>query len=165
MPDPVQEQELFKWSAPERPYKPVSNQFFTTAIAIVVLISIVLALSGEWMLITVLTSFVFAYYVWSMIPPDEIEYSLTSKGIRISGVLYAWNLLTRFWYENKWEYKLLVIDSPTSAPKRLYLVLSNQDFDAIGDIMAKYLLFEKPEATAVDRMSSWLMNKFPLEVS
>jgi hypothetical protein len=100
-----------------------------------------------------------------MIPPDEIEYSLTSKGIRISGVLYPWNLLTRFWYENKWEYKLLVIDSPTSAPKRLYLVLSNQDFDAIGDIMAKYLLFEKPEATAVDRMSSWLMNKFPLEVS
>lgn len=161
---PAPEKILLKWLAVSRPYKPQSRQFFSTAIVIAILISIVLVLAGEWMLIAVLAAMIFAYYVWSMIPPDEIEYSLTSKGVRIASILYPWNTLSRFWLEDKWEYKMLVVDNPTGVSKRLYLVLGNQNPAEVEEIMAKFVLAEKPEPTTVDKMSGWLLEKFPLEV-
>ena len=156
MPDPVQEQELFKWSAPERPYKPVSNQFFTTAIAIVVLISIVLALSGEWMLIAVLASMIFVYYVWTKVPPGEVEYSLTTLGVRVGSQLYKWEDCTRFWFQDE----LLLIDTPISFPRRLHLIA---DKNAVSEILRKYVLEEKPQETPVERATAWISQKFPLE--
>ena len=160
---PAPEKTLLKWMAASRPYKPQSRQFFSTAIVIAILISIVLVLAGEWMLIAVLAAMIFAYYVWSMIPPDEIEYSLTSKGVRVASILYPWNSLSRFWLEDKWEYKLLVIDNPSGVSKRLYLVLGNQKPEEVEETMAKFVLAEKPDPTTVDKMSAWLLDKFPLE--
>lgn len=152
----MEEKELFKWTALERPYKPLSKQFFTTAIAIVVLISIVLALSGEWMLIAVLASMVFVYYVWTRVPPENIEYTLTTRGVRVGTQLYKWEDCTRFWFQDE----LLLIDTPTSFPKRLHLIA---DKSVVQDILHKYLLEEKPQETVVDRATAWISEKFPLE--
>lgn len=156
MEESAQEKELFKWTAPERPFKPASKQFFTTAIAIVVLISIVLALSGEWMLIAVLASMIFVYYVWTKVPPENIEYTLTTRGIRVGTQLYKWEDCTRFWFQDE----LLMVDTPVNFPRRLHVIA---DKNAVEDILKKYVLEEKPEATVIDRTSAWISEKFPLE--
>ena len=156
MEDSAQEKELFKWTALERPYKPLSKQFFTTAIAIVVLISIVLALSGEWMLIAVLASMIFVNYVWSPVPPENIEYTLTTRGIRVGTQLYKWEDCTRFWFQDE----LLMVDTPSNFPRRLHIIA---DKNTVEDIIKKYVLEEKPELTIIDRATAWISEKFPLE--
>ena len=159
---PQPEQELLKWTAPSRPFHPRDRQFFTTAIVIVGLISLILAFAGEWMLIAVLASMVFAYYVWSTIPPEQVEYALTSRGIRAHGQLYRWHDMDRWWIDQKWQDKVLNIDTPMHFPRRLHLLLGQLDEEKVKEVMGRYVTMEKPEDTAMDRAGRWLSDKFPL---
>lgn len=159
----AQEKELFKWVAASRPYRPQSKQFFSTAIVIAVLISAILVLAGEWMLIMVMAALIFVYYVWSMMPPEQIQYTLTTKGIKVNDQLYRWEDCARWWLTDKWGSQLLVVDTPFIFPKRLHLVVDEKDVKSIEEVMYKFLEMERPLDTGVDKVSKWLTEKFPLE--
>jgi hypothetical protein len=159
---PQPERELLKWSAVSRPYKPLDRQLFATGVIIAVLVSIISALAGEWMLIAVIVAMIFAYYMWSTVPPESTEYVITTRGMRIHGQLYLWQELTRWWIEDKWGHKMLLVDAPLSFPKRIHLVLGEIDAQKLEEIMGKYLLMEKPLETSMDKAGRWLADKFPL---
>jgi len=161
---PTPEKVLLSWTAASRPFKPQSKQLFSTIIVIVVLISLILILAGEWMLIAVLAAMVFAYYVWSTIPPEQIDYAISTRGVRIAGVLYPWEALLRWWIDENSGSQILFIDTLTGFPKRLHLMLDVSKVKEAEEIMLKNLLSEKPLPTTSDKMSSWLSEKFPLEV-
>jgi hypothetical protein len=153
-----------KWVAPARLYKPRDRQFFTTAIAIAVLVGIILAFAGEWMLIMVMVAMFFAYYVWSTVPPENTEYEILDRGVKIHGQLYKWEELNQWWLEEKWGQRVLTFDAPLVAGRRLHMVLdpiitSEQIARAIG----ANLIEERPADTTMDRAGRWLSEKFPLE--
>jgi len=122
-----QEKELVVWKAMERPFKVRDRQFFTTAMVIAMLVGVILLFAREWMLVATLAAGVFAYYVWSTVPPQEVEYKITTRGVRMHGKLYTWAEMARWWVEEKWGYKLLAVDVPGSFPKRLYLVMIDNE--------------------------------------
>lgn len=157
------EQMLLKWMAPSRPFKLRDKQFFTTAVAIVILVSIILAFAGEWMLIAVLAAICFAYYVWSTVPPEEAEYAVTDRGIRAHGQLYRHEELSAWWIDSKLGQQVLVVDAPLVAGRRLHLVLKDVTLGQLTETLGKHLIMEKPEATSMDRVSAWVSEKFPLE--
>ena len=158
----VAESELLKWEAMSRPYKPLDRQLFATGVVIAVLVSIIAAFAGEWMLIAVLASMIFAYYVWSTVPPEKTEYVITTKGLRVHGQLYMWGELSQWWIETKWGHSMLVVDAPFSLPKRLHLVLENVDQEAVKKTLEPYLQMNKPADTSADKAGRWLADKFPL---
>lgn len=158
----IQEQELLKWQAVERPFLPRNKQFFTTAIVIAVLVGLILIFAEEWMLIITLAAILFAYYMWSTVPPREIEYKITTRGIYIHDQRYPWTEMSRWWVENKWGYQLLIIDVSSNFFGRIYLVLANNE-EQVKTSMNKYLLMEKPKETTLDKLGKWLTEKFPLE--
>jgi len=157
-----QERELVKWTAAERPYRPLDRQIFVTGVVVAILVGVIMLLAGEFMAILVLAAVIFAYYVWSTVPPQQVEYLITTRGIRMSGQLYAWTEMTRWWMGEKWGSKLLTVETPVSWPKRLHLVLGAEE-EAVKGVMEKYVLMEKPVETTMDKAGKWLMEKFPLQ--
>lgn len=156
---------LFIWKAPLRPFKRRDKEFWTTVLAIIFLLSLILFLAGgQFMLIAVIVSLAFVYYVLSTVPPEEIEYRITNKGVSFEEKSYDWDLLWRFWFSDKYSQRLLNIDTRLSLPGRLIFVIKKEDEQKIKEIMEKYLLNEEAEPTFFDRASAWLAKKVPLDL-
>lgn len=158
-----QERTLLTWKAPSRPYRASQKQFMTVPLVIGVLVGLILLLAGEWMLIAVVAALIFAYYVWSTVPPEEAEYSLTNRGVRVHGQLYVWEAFTRWWMEEKWGHKLVALEAPRHMVGRVLVPLGSGDEKKVEEIVSKFVLREKPADTAVDKAGKWLAEKFPLE--
>ncbi len=159
-----QERELVKWMVAERPYKPLDRQMFVTGVVVAILVGVIMLLAGEFMAILVLAAVIFAYYVWSTVPPQQVEHIITTRGIRTSGQLYSWGEMARWWVEEKWGSKLLVVDLPAGRQEllRLHLVLGPEEM-AVKEVMEKYLLMEKPTEMGMDKVGRWIGEKFPLQ--
>ncbi|HBC72431.1 MAG: hypothetical protein UX91_C0001G0137 [Candidatus Amesbacteria bacterium GW2011_GWB1_47_19] len=163
LPRVEQEKTLVSWKAPARPFKPRGSQFLTVPMVTAILVGIILLLAGEWMLIAVVVALVFAYYVWTTVPPMEAEFLITTRGLRLHEQLYVWEVLTRWWMTDKWGQKILAVETPTVMVGRLLLPLGKTDEKEIIKEMEKYLLREQPADTTLDKMGKWLTEKFPLE--
>ncbi len=46
---------------------------------------------------------------------------------------------------------------------RFYLPVEGSKDNEVEKVMEKYLLFEKPQATWMDKTAKWVQEKFPLE--
>ncbi len=155
---------LFSWKAPIRPFKRRDKDFWTTVLAIIFLLSLILFFVKEWFLIAAIISLAFVYYVLSTVSPEEIEYRITNKGISFEEKSYDWDFLWRFWFSEKYGQKLLNIDTRLSMPGRLSLVIKKEDEPKIKEILEKYLLNEEAPLTFFDKASAWLAKKLPLEL-
>lgn len=160
-----QERVLLTWTAPVRLTAPGNRQIYTTAIVILSLVGIILAIAGEWMLIATLAALLFAYYLWSTATPEMTSYSITSWGIRANSQLYRWSEMDRWWLDEKWGKSILVIGTPFHFPPRLNLILGPTKSQDITAIMSSHLIMDKPLPTAMDKAGLWLATKFPLHTS
>lgn len=155
--------DLLLWQAPSRVFKKRDREFFSTVGAIVFLVVVILIFIKEWLAICVLIALLFLVYVMGTVPPEEITNVITTKGIKTGEKLYQWPFLNRFWFSEKWNFKLLQIETNLVFPKHLTLVLKNVSQEEIKKILTKYLIFEKPQKTLLDKLANWLQEKIPLE--
>jgi len=155
--------DLLAWKAPARPFKPRNREYYTTIAAIVFLLAIILLFMREWVLIGVIISMSFVAYVLSSVPPEEIENKITTRGLVSGGKRYDWNLLYRFWFTQKWGNEILNIETKLAFPRRLMFIVDKSAKEKIKSLVEKYLIFEKPEKTFMDKASAWLQAKVPLE--
>ena len=161
--EPKEERVLVSWRAPGRPFKRRDKEYYTTIGAIVVLVAIILLFLKEWLLIAVMIALAFVAYVLASVPPEETKYELTNRGIRTGDKLYKWQELWRFWLEDKWKQKMLVVETRVKFPRRLLLMLGEADEELVKRTLKDYLILEQPEATFMDKAADWLVKKVPLE--
>lgn len=160
---PQPEELLYAWSAPSRPFKKHNRNYFTTIAVIVLLVSLILVFAGQFVPMAVVCAVAFMIYVINTIPPQEIQYSITTYGVRIGDKLYYWDLMTRFWYGEKYGKKLLYIQI-IEFPERLTLVLGDANTEILTSIFSELLLLEKPPLSVYERIAQWLQDKFPLDL-
>lgn len=160
---PVPEKVIYSWQAPSRLFKKRNREFYSTVGAIVILLSIILIFAKEFLLVAVILALGFVSYVLASVEPEKITHKLTNYGIRTAGKLYFWQELGRMWWEEKWKQEVLHIETPTQFPGKMVLLLGEGDKAEIKKILEKYLIEEKPEPTWLDKSSSWLQEKIPLE--
>ena len=161
--EPKEERVLVSWRAAGRPFKRRDREYYTTIGAIVFLVAIILLFLKEWLLIAVMIALAFVAYVLASVPPEETKHELTNKGIRTGEKLYRWQELWRFWIEEKWRQKMLVVETRYKFPRRLLLMLGEADEELVKRTLKEYLFLEKPEPTFMDKASEWLVEKVPLE--
>jgi len=160
---PVKEvKTLLTWKAPTRLFKKRDKEFWTTVLAIIFLISLILLFLKEWFLIATIFALAFVYYVLSTVSPEEIEYQLTNRGIRFAQAEYPWENFYRFWISEKWGQKILNFEGRAGFGGRLMLMLGNQDEDRVKEVISKYLLQEEASPTFFDKASGWLSKKLPI---
>jgi hypothetical protein len=154
---------LLVWTAPERPFKKRSREYFTTIGAIVFLIGVILLFLQEWLLILVMVALMFVAYIMSTVEPRQVEHQITNRGIITGGKKYEWETLNRFWFTEKLGEKILQIETLVGLPRHLFLMLGETKQEAIKKILADYLPFEEPEKTWIDNASEWISRRVPLE--
>lgn len=159
------EKILLEWSAPSRPYKVRTREFYTTILSIAFLLGVILLLLKEFLLIGVIMAFAFLSYVLSTYKPDDAKHQITTLGIRTDGKLYAWDQLTNFWLKKQWDQEVIICKTVTSLPGVILLVLDHSKREDIINAIGEKIPLVKPTDSFVDRASKWLGNKIPLETS
>ena len=162
---PVKEDKiLFEWEALERPYQKKDREFWTTILSILGLVCLILFFAKEWFLIAALAALVFLYYVLTTVPPKKARYKITTKGVYIApSQRIDWDFLRRFWLGEKWGHSILHIETWLKFPQVVSFVILKGDSEKIIKILKKYIPEEKSSPNFLDKFSSWLGKKVPLE--
>lgn len=161
---PEPETTLLKWQAPSRLFKRRDREYFTTIGVLVILLSVILVFAKEFLLVGVVMALAFVAYALASVPPEIVEHTISNKGMRTGGKLYEWEQFGRFWFEEKWKQRMVVVEHLNGFPGQLTLLLSDElTNDRIEDIIGRYLINEKPLPTVLDKAANWLQEKVPLE--
>lgn len=160
---PVELRSLLKWQAPVRPFKKRDKEFFTTMAAIAFLLAVIFLFLKEWMAIAVIISVVFVGYVLATVPPEMVWHEITTRGLVTGGKTYRWEELEFFWFSKKWKDAILHIGTNLKFPGKLMFLLGDQEQKKVKQILQKYIEYEVPEETLMDRSAKWLSEKVPLE--
>lgn len=156
-----EEKELISWSAPARPFKRRNRQFYVTIIAIGAIVGLILFLVEGFLPVILIVSIIFLFYILSTVEPENIEYKITSLGIKIADTPRVdWDLTRRFWFTRRFDNDILVIETVVF-PGRLELVVKPESKEEIKSSLTKYIQFEEAPASNLDRAANWIGERLP----
>ncbi len=145
-------------------FKTRDKEFYSTIIALAILVSIVFFFIKEFLLVVVIWAAVFFIYALSNFPPDEVEHKITNQGITSLGQTHLWDDLGPFWFVEKNGTNLLKIASRRNLLGELTILLGSENRENIRKVLAEYLPYlETPQHTFADKASDWLVSKFSFE--
>lgn len=152
------------WTAPSRPFRKKDRSYYTTVAIIVILLALIALLAREILLIGVLLALAFVTYVLNFIPPEDIEYKISSQGIIIGDHFYFWGDLDSFWFSEKEGQKVLHVLTNLRFPGQLMLLLGSEEEETVKKTVAHYLPYhEIPPKSMLDSWAEGLQKHFPLE--
>lgn len=156
---------LLTWTAPARPFRKKNRSFYTTTATLVVLICLILFFVGEFLLMGAVFALAFLVYVLNFVPPEDIEYKISTQGVTSGNHFYHWQQLDSFWISKKDGFTILHILTRIGFPGVLMLVLGEGiSEDDIKMTCARYLPFhEIAPKNIMDKWSDSLQKYFPLE--
>ncbi len=154
------EKDLLTWTAPARPFRKRDRQYFVTTFAITGIISLVIFLAEGLMPVVLIISLVFLYYILSTVPPEQIEYKITTKGIKIGSSLTPWQSLISFWFSKRGETDVLFFNTYI-IPGVIELVINPELKDKLKTEVSAYLPYEEKPKSNLDKVTGWLGTKLP----
>ena len=157
---PDLERDLVTWIAPARPFKRRDKQFYVTIISIAGMVCLILFLAEGAMPVILIISLIFLYYVMSTVAPQDLEYKITNKGIKVGGRRTEWQFLGRFWFGKRFDSELLVLETKT-IPNRMELVIKTEVKEDIEKNLKDYLVHEEISPSNLDKAIDWFSKKLP----
>jgi len=156
---------IHEWTAPSRLFKKRGKEYFSTILAIVVLLTVILFILNEWLLIWLVFTLAFFTYVLATVKPENIKYQMSKKGIKVGRRYYLWNQLTEFWVEQKHGYRIFYITMPLRSPGRVILLIKDSELEkaVLKTLGEKLLYHEEPQKTWAEKAGDWLERKVQLE--
>jgi hypothetical protein len=158
------ENSPLEWSAPGRPFKKRSKQFYLTALLIMLLVEVILFLFSQYLLMVVVISLVFVAFVLASVPPKDFHYRISSEGIMIEDGFFIWRELYDFYFKNRDGVKTLHLGTHAFLPGELIVTLGDMDEEKVKNALLPYLPYrEYVKPTFVEKSADWLTKNFPLE--
>lgn len=155
---------LLSWHAPGRPFRKKSKQFFATSILIALLIEIILFLFGEYLLMIVVLSLIFASFVLATVPPTNFHYRISSEGITVEDNFFLWQELYDFYFKERNGETILHVRTYSYYPGEITLVLGEIDKEHIKQVLVRCLPYrEIIRQTLIEKWGDWIVKTFPLE--
>lgn len=153
------------WTAPNRVVNELSQKSAKTIIVIAVSVSLLFALMQEFLLIVVIASAGFLYYMLSKSPATQVEHQVSTHGLLYGGEqFYYWYELKQFFFRTDHNALFLCVDTIERLPGRIFLNIAPTDRDKLKDIFSKRLLFLEEEPKGfVDKMYGSAISKFSLD--
>lgn len=157
---------FLSWSAPGRPWRKKSREFYYSAILIVGLFEVILFLFSQYQLMLVLGSLLFLVFVMATVPPQLFHYRISSEGIKIEDHFYIWSELYDFYFKKFDGVDVLIVRTEDIFPGELKITLGDISRDHIRRIMVQFLPYrEIVKPTFMEKSGDWLAKTFPLERS
>jgi hypothetical protein len=155
---------ILEWTAPGRPFKKKSRQYYLTSILIVVLIEIILFLFSEYMLMLVVLSLLFVAFSLATVPPSDFKYRISTEGITIEDHFFLWQELYDFYFKKREGVDVAHVRTHSFIPGELTLTLGSLDREHLKSALLPYLPYrEIIKPTFMEKSGDWLSKNFPLE--
>jgi hypothetical protein len=154
------ERDIVVWTAPARPFKRHDRKFYVTTFAMAGIVSLVIFLAEGIMPVILIISLVFLYYVLSTVRPEDVEYKVTTKGVKIAESLTPWQNITRFWFVTRLPDEIMVVET-VSIPGRIEIVINQGIKSALRREMSAYVSYEEATPSTVDKVTDWFSRKLP----
>ena len=154
------EKDLVVWLALARPFKKRDRKFYVTVISLVGVMSLIFFLAEGVMPVILLISLFFLFYVMNTIPPETVEYKITTRGISVAGKKIDWSMLGRFCFVQKEDLETLVVETATF-PGRMELIIASSKKEEIRKALSSYLPEEEIPPSSLDKVAGWISKKLP----
>jgi hypothetical protein len=154
------ERELISWKAAARPFKRRDKRFYVTIFAMALIVGVVLFAIEGVMPVILIIALVFLFYVLSTVEPEEVEYVVTNKGVKVAGKKTEWAYLGRFWFRHQFDSELLVIEA-ANLVGRMELVIDKDKKDEIKKALSSHLTEEEIPPAYLDKAANWFAQKLP----
>ena len=154
------ERELVSWKAAARPFKRRDRHFYITVIAMALIVGVVLFFIEGVMPVVLIIALVFLFYVLSTVEPEEIEYAVSNKGVKVAGKKTDYISLGRFWFRHQYDSELLVIEA-ANLVGRIELVIDKDKKTEIKKALSSHLNEEEIPPAYLDKAANWFADKLP----
>ena len=153
------------WTAPNRIVNQMSQKSAKTIIVIAVSVSLLFALMQEFLLIIVIASAGFLYYMLSKSPATEVTHEVSTHGLWYAREqFYYWYELKQFFFKGADDGLFLCVDTVERLPGRIFLNISPTDREKLKELFAKRLLFLEEEPKGfIDKAYGSAVSKFALD--
>lgn len=155
---------LHEWTAQARAeHNIIDKKKAQNLIIIGIVVSLLFAAMGEFMIIIGIASLVFVYYMLAQIKPEDITYKITDEGVYYGDLFYGWGRLKHFFFANISGLESMAIDVTSGLPSRLYFTINPADRDKFKMTLEKYLPFIKePPSNFVSNTYDSMIRKVKL---
>ncbi|OGH24231.1 MAG: hypothetical protein A3B47_04185 [Candidatus Levybacteria bacterium RIFCSPLOWO2_01_FULL_39_24] len=155
---------ILEWSAPGRPFRKRSKQYYLTGLLIMLLIEVILFLFSQYMLMLVVLSLLFVAFALASIAPSDFKYRISSEGVTVEDHFFLWQELYDFYFKKKEGVDVVHIRTHSFIPGELTLTLGNIDREHIKSALLSYLPYrEVIRQNFMEKSGLWLEKNFPLE--
>jgi len=154
------ERNIYKWTAPLRPFIRKDRDFWVSVIAIASLGGLILFIIEGVMPVILIISLIFLYYILTTVEPEDIEYKITNYGIKIEDKRTDWGDIARFWFTKRFNTQLVIFEI-FHMPGRLEFVINQKDREAVRSALKDYLEEEEAPPSYLDKAASWFSKKIP----
>lgn len=156
---------FLSWSAPGRPFKKRTKNYYAMSLLISFLLVVMALLAHELMLALVILSFLFVAMALNTVPPKNFHYKITTGGITIEDHFFLWQELYDFYFKKRFDsIEILHIRTRALLPGEITLTVGHVNKEHIKSILTNYLPYrEIITPTFVDKSATWLTTNFPLE--
>ncbi len=162
---PVQKELIMEWSAYDRPFTQLNREVFSTILAGVLLLGVILFFIEGIIPVIMLASFVFLWYVLGTVKPQKATHKLLTWGIETSNKIYYWESMTRFWVEGKEGNRMLVIELLQVWPRHLRVMIDSDETEAVlREVLVEFLVEDEPLPNWVDKSAKWLERRIKWSV-
>lgn len=148
---------ILKWTAPDREKYSFGNKKLSRSMVIIAMFfGILFIVMGEYFLILLIMSIIFVYYALDKTPEQMVVHEINSQGILHAGEQYNWEKLESFFFKND---KLLCIDTYLPLPRRLFLLVDEDNKKAIIEHLEKHMPYVvNPEKSSLDKAYDAVVN-------
>lgn len=153
------EKILFTWKAQSRPFKKRSKEFWVRTIAVASVLGFILYIIEGSMPVILLIAILFLFFILSTVEPEQIEYKITTYGLRVADKLNEWDFFTNFWFSQRMGSDMITF-ATTGLTGRLELIINPKDKTKLQSEIAKYIQQEVPTPSSVDKASGWISKRF-----
>lgn len=152
------------WTAPSKVQKDIQQKTAKTIITIIIAISILLALMQDFMVIVVISSVGFLYYMLMKSPTRQVEHEVSTHGLWYAKEhFYYWHELKQFFFKKDDEHVILCVDTVEPLPGRLFLNINPQDQEKLKEIFSKRVVYlEEEPKIFLDNIYNSLISKINL---
>ncbi len=163
----TQDQTVFVWKAPLRPYKKRSTTLLRFFLAVALLVSAVVFFFGDLVTILPIWALLFLFYIFAITPPPVVDNRITVFGVETAGVMLRWDVLSHYYFDDRLGYQVLVLVTHGPYYAHSYLVLPDNETKAtVNAILNQHLmLMTNPPKTLTDKIIRFLSALIPEETT
>lgn len=152
------EKDLITWTAPSRLFRRYGRKAYVTLFSIVGVVSIIIFVAEGIMPVFLLVALVFLFYTLSTVQPENIEYKITNRGIKIADKETHWQDIASYWFLTKTGGEVLGFDTVVF-PGRMELVINPEMKADLKKEISSYLPYEEKKPSAIDKLTGWFAKK------